>query len=246
MSGGEPAVRGLILDFGGVLTTSMRQNALAFERSEGLPPGAYLRALAVDPDCIDVYAALEVGRATQQDWNEVVGRTLGLDPTNLMRRALANLRLDPAMVDVVRRARARGVKTAILSNSFGLEPFDPYRELGVEAEFDALVLSEVEHVRKPSPEIYVHALATLGLAGEVCLFVDDTAVNLPPAAAVGMRVLHHVDPAATCRTLNRLLDGLASMEDADPPGATAHSRSMASGRRQVLPTVVNTAQSTDS
>ncbi|WP_432586821.1 HAD family phosphatase [Streptomyces sp. HD1123-B1] len=199
--------RGLIVDFGGVLTTRMKLNGQAFERSEGLAPGAYFHALEKHPDGVGIYADLEVGRATQEDWNRVIGGILGVDPTDLMRRALANLRPEPAIVAAAQRAREAGVKVAMLSNSFGLEPFNPYEALGMwEDEFDAVVLSERAGVRKPSPAIYQLALDALGLPGPECVFVDDHAHNLPPAEALGIRTLHHTtDPESTAAQLNALL-----------------------------------------
>lgn len=198
--------RGLILDFGGVLTTRMRLNGEAFERSEGLPPGAYFRALA-EPEGVAVYAALEIGEATQEDWNRVIGGILGIDPTDLMRRALANLRPEPQIVATAQRARAGGIKVAMLSNSFGIDPYNPYKALGMyEDFFDAVVLSELEGVRKPSPLIYRRALEALDLSGPECVFVDDHARNLPPAEALGIRTVHHTtDPAATAALLDSLL-----------------------------------------
>ena len=198
--------RGLILDFGGVLTTHMRLNGQAFERSEGLAPGAYFHALGEHPDGVRVYADLEVGKATQEEWNQVVGGILGIDPTDLMRRALANLRPEPAVIAAVERARAAGIKVAILSNSFGLSPYNPYKALGMDEGFDAMILSEAVGVRKPSPEIYQHTLDALGLAGHECVFVDDHAENLPPAEALGIRTIHHTaDPATTVGILDALL-----------------------------------------
>lgn len=199
--------RGLILDFGGVLTIRMRLNGQAFERSEGLVPGAYFHALNEHPDGVAIYKALEVGEATQEEWNRVIGGILGIDPTDLMRRALANLRLEPRMVEIARRARAAGIKVAMLSNSFGLTPFNPYEALGVwDGEWDAIVLSEQIGVRKPTPGIYLHALDQLQLPGSDCVFVDDHAENLPPAQALGIHTLHHTDAAATVAQLNALLD----------------------------------------
>nr|WP_308358222.1 HAD-IA family hydrolase [Streptomyces sp. NEAU-Y11] len=95
----------------------------------------------------------------------------------------------------------------MLSNSFGLEPFNPYEALGMwEDEFDAVVLSERAGVRKPSPAIYQLALDALGLTGAECVFVDDHAHNLPPAEALGIRTLHHTtDPESTAAQLNTLL-----------------------------------------
>lgn len=199
--------RGLILDFGGVLTIRMRLNGQAFERSEGLAPGAYFHALNEHPDGVAIYKALEVGEATQEEWNRVIGGILGIDPTDLMRRALANLRLEPRMVEIARRARAAGIKVAMLSNSFGLTPFNPYEALGMwDGEWDAIVLSEQIGVRKPTPGIYLHALDQLQLPGSDCVFVDDHAENLPPAQALGIHTLHHTDAAATVAQLNALLD----------------------------------------
>ncbi|ATL32274.1 HAD-superfamily hydrolase subfamily IA, variant 3 [Streptomyces formicae] len=197
--------RGLILDFGGVLTTRMRLNGEAFERSEGLTPGAYFHALEEHPDGVRVYADLEVGRATQEEWNHVIGGILGIDPTDLMRRALANLRPEPAIVAAAERARSAGIKVALLSNSFGLEPFNPYKQLGMYQDFDAVVLSEVERVRKPSAAIYQRTLAALDLTGPECVFVDDHAKNLPPAEALGITTIHHTDAAVTAARLDELL-----------------------------------------
>ena len=198
--------RGLILDFGGVLTTRMRLNGQAFEKSEGLTPGAYFAALNDNPEGVSIYADLEVGRASQEDWNRVIGKILGIDPTDLMRRALANLRPEAAIVNAAQRAREAGIKVAMLSNSFGLEPYNPYAELDMLDGFDAVILSEREQVRKPSPVIYQRTLDALGLKGPECVFVDDHAQNLPPAEALGIMAIHHTDPDATARQLDALLD----------------------------------------
>lgn len=208
--------RGLILDFGGVLTTQMRLNSKEFERSEGLQSGAYVAALDDHPDGIAVYAALEVGQATQDDWNRVIGGILAIDPTDLMRRALANLHPEPQIVAAAERARAAGIKLALLSNSFGLAPYNPYEDKGLWTDFfDAVIVSELEGVRKPSPLIYERALEALELPGSQCVYVDDVSANLPPAELLGIRTVHHsTDPAATAAFLDSLLDpGPASPGD---------------------------------
>ncbi|MCM2388780.1 HAD-IA family hydrolase [Streptomyces sp. CWNU-1] len=185
----------------------MRLNGEAFERSEGLRPGAYFHALNENEEGVAVYAALEVGEATQEDWNRVIGGILNIDSTDLMRRALANLHPEPQIVAAAQRAREAGIKVAMLSNSFGIEPYNPYADKGMWNDFfDAVVLSELEGVRKPSSLIYQRALEALGLPGSECVFVDDHADNLPPAEALGIRTVHHTtDPVATASFLNSLL-----------------------------------------
>lgn len=96
----------------------MKLNGQGFEKSEGLPPGAYFRALAEHREGVRVYSALEVGEASQEEWNHVIGEILGIDPTDLMRRALANLRPEPQIVAAAERARAAGIKIAMHRRSW--------------------------------------------------------------------------------------------------------------------------------
>src|SRR6266581_3024529 len=59
--------------------------------------------------------------------------------------------LEPAydVLRVVRLARAAGVRTAVLSNSLGREPHDPYARYRLPAFFDVIVLSAEVGLRKP-------------------------------------------------------------------------------------------------
>lgn len=49
-----------------------------------------------------------------------------------------------------------------------------------------LFLSYQIGVRKPHPDIYRHALDTLGVPGEECFFIDDLPENVETARAVGI------------------------------------------------------------
>ncbi|MEU0030211.1 HAD-IA family hydrolase [Streptomyces sp. NPDC006335] len=120
-----------------------------------------------------------------------------------MRRVLHRLRPEPAVLAAVRRARARGVRTAMLSNSFGLGPCNVYRDLDVLGLFDVVVLSELEGLRKPASDIYRRTCRRLGLTAEHLLFVDDHEVNLAPAEKPVMATLLHTDADATGRSPRR-------------------------------------------
>ncbi len=183
--------RGLILDFAGVLATGIPEAIRQWCVGEGLAPDAWHRALAVDPEGRERYLALEAGRLTQAEWNRLTARQLGLTGCeNLMGRAWADVRPADAVIAVARAAREAGLTVAMLSNSFGLDPYDPYEHVGVWELFDVAVLSEREGIAKPDPEIYRLTLERMGLSGEECVFVDDQAVNLPPAAALGITTVH--------------------------------------------------------
>ncbi|MET8224447.1 HAD-IA family hydrolase [Streptomyces sp. NPDC005301] len=201
-------LKGLVLDFGGVLTTPLLPAALAFEQREGLAEGTLLTGLYLNEEGIRLTERLERGTLTQIEWNEAAGRLLGIAPDNLMGRVFADLRPEPAVIAAAAEARRAGVKVAVLSNSVGLAPWNLYDGYELEDLYDAVVLSEEHGMRKPEPEIYELVLEQLGLRGEECVYVDDTAAYLPAAAELGFATLHAVDPPRTVATLSGLL-GLA-------------------------------------
>jgi epoxide hydrolase-like predicted phosphatase len=106
----------------------------------------------------------------------------------LLSRMLAGLiALDNDMVGLVRRARARGIRTALLSNSWG----DHYPEELWDGLFDIVVVSGRVGMRKPEPKIFRYACEKLRLAPVQCVMVDDLSQNVQGAVAVGMVAVHH-------------------------------------------------------
>jgi putative hydrolase of the HAD superfamily len=113
-----------------------------------------------------------------------------------------------AMIDAVRRVRAAGHRTALLTNNAReweatwrvLMPFD---EL-----FDVILDSSAVGLRKPDPAIYRLTCERLGLDPAECLFVDDLECNVAAARALGMEALLCSDgPATAVEVLRRMLDG---------------------------------------
>ncbi|MFE2068940.1 HAD family hydrolase [Streptomyces sp. NPDC059467] len=195
----------LIVDFGGVLTTSLDDAVRGFEIREGLPEGAVDRTWYRDPAMVELTHDLERGRATQLDWNRRLGRMLGIDGTGLLGRIFADSRLDEAMVSLVARARACGLRTGLLSNSMGLGPWNMYRGFDIDAAFDAALISERHGLRKPEPAVYELILKMLEVPGGECVFVDDNAANLPPAEALGMATVLHRSAERSTTRLEELL-----------------------------------------
>ncbi|MDJ0342792.1 HAD family phosphatase [Streptomyces sp. H10-C2] len=195
----------VIFDFGGVLTKPMDDTARCFAREVGLPDDAYRQAVAVHPTGRQLYAQLERGQISQEEWNTGIAALLGIDGTNLMGRALATLRPEESVVAAAAAIRATGLRTAILSNSMGLAPHNPYTPWALETCHDVVVLSEQHRLRKPEREIYELTLDLLGLPGSACIFVDDNSVNLVPARELGMTTIHAIDPASTVSQLRELI-----------------------------------------
>jgi len=87
----------------------------------------------------------------------------------------AGFRSEPVMHDVLRHARAAGIATALLSNSWGLD----YPREGWDELFDVVVISGEVGMRKPEPGIYLRAAADLGLPRSAASVVDDLTAERP-------------------------------------------------------------------
>jgi putative hydrolase of the HAD superfamily len=133
--------QGLILDFGGVVTTSLFDELSAFCAREGLAPGAFARALRDGGEGQRAFEAVEAGKIPQREYEVTIGRILGVSDSHLLIRALGGLQPRPAVLDLVSRARAAGVRAGCLSNSWGDGEFDPYDGWDLGALFDAVVIS---------------------------------------------------------------------------------------------------------
>ncbi|MGW5277331.1 HAD-IA family hydrolase [Streptomyces sp. NPDC004044] len=196
---------GLILDFGGVLTTPLLPAVLAFEQREGLAQGACITALYLDDEGARRTHDLERGAITQAEWNSAAAGSLGVTADNLMGRIFADLRPETAMIKAAAAARRAGVSVGILSNSVGLDPWNLYDGYNMDQLCDAVVISERHRMRKPDPAIFQLMLEMLGKPAEACVFVDDTEQYLAPAAELGLAGVHAKDPEETIAQLEALL-----------------------------------------
>jgi putative hydrolase of the HAD superfamily len=132
---------------------------------------------------------------------ELARRGSPVRPDGLLRRMLGGLaELEDDMLGLVRRARAAGVRTALLSNSWG----NDYPEQLWDGFFDILVISGRVGMRKPEPEIFRHTCDLLSLPPSSCVMVDDLARNVAGAVAVGMAGVLHASYEQTAGELEIL------------------------------------------
>jgi epoxide hydrolase-like predicted phosphatase len=207
-------LRAVVTDWGGVLTTPILTTVRAWIEADGIDWESY--AAVMRPWVSDAYQgdtrnpvhALERGECSNADFEVALAaqlRTIGGGPVvaeGLLRRMFAASMPVPAMYEMIRALRAAGFGTALLSNSWGC---DEYPRADFPGLFDTVVISGEVGMRKPEPEIFVHAAATLGLEPRDCVFIDDVEANVAAAIACGMVGVHHTDPAATARELEELL-----------------------------------------
>jgi putative hydrolase of the HAD superfamily len=194
--------RGLLLDFGGVLTTNIWESFDAFCRDEGLPEGSVRRAFRDEPEALADLRLLETGEISDSEFAARFGPRLGIEETDgLIGRMFGGLGPDHEMIDAVRRLRGTGVRTGLISNSWGTGIYQPRL---LDELFDAVVISGEVGLHKPQPEIFRLGAERLGVEPEACVFVDDLRENVAGAEAVGMTAILHRDPKATVAKLEEL------------------------------------------
>jgi epoxide hydrolase-like predicted phosphatase len=193
----------LLVDWGGVLTTNLFASFGAFCTDAGLAPDALVEAFRGDAAFRDVLIAFEEGKLDEVAFEQRFGGLLGVPHEGLIDRLFERVEPDVAMLDAVRAARAAGIRTGLVSNSWGTRRYD---RAMLEELFDGVVISGEVGIRKPAPEMYRLGAERAGAAPEACVYVDDLPFNLPPAADLGMATVHHVDTPATIAEVERLLD----------------------------------------
>ena len=200
---GEGERTGLLIDFGGVLTTSVWDSFADFCREKKLEEDAVKRLFREDPEALAELRGLETGQLSEDEFELRFAKRLGLgEASDLIDSMFRGMRPDESMVAAVRDARSSGIRTGLVSNSWSTSHYD--RDLLAEL-FDAVVISDELGMHKPQPEIYLLAADRLGLAAARCVFVDDLRENCAGAEAVGMTAILHRDPAETIARMEELL-----------------------------------------
>lgn len=110
-----------------------------------------------------------------------------------LRTRLMNLYLSlgafPEVPSVLRRLRATGLKTAILSNGSPHMLAAAVRNAGLVDLLDAVLSIEDVGVYKPHPKVYQLAVDRLGIGADAICFQSSNAWDAYAASAFGMRVV---------------------------------------------------------
>ena len=198
-----PSRQGLLVDFGGVLTTDVFASFQAFCEAEGLEPARVRDLFMGDETARQLLFDLEIGALTEEEFEPRFAAVLEIEEhAGLIDRLFGGMRPDERMLEAVRAAKRAGVRTGMVSNSWGRGRYD--RSLFPEL-FDGVVISGEIGLRKPDPRIYELGAEAIGLAPELCVFVDDLPGNLKPARELGMATVHHRDAEETVAQLEELL-----------------------------------------
>ncbi len=206
-------MRGLIVDWGGVLTSGLGESMSAWCEDDGIDYAAFRSVMwewlgpevgeearwnpvhALERGELEVphFEASLAARLRRRDGSE-------LPAEGLLDRMFARFEHAPDMAGLVHRANRAGLRTALLSNSWG----NSYPRDGWEEMFDTVVISGEVGMRKPEPGIYRLVLSRLGLGAGECVFVDDMRVNVLAAVTLGMVGIVHTGYEETAAELEAI------------------------------------------
>jgi epoxide hydrolase-like predicted phosphatase len=194
--------RGLLIDWGGVLTTDLFASFASFCEAEGLEAAKVRELFRGDEAARELLIDFECGRVDEPEFERRFAPMLGVSDEGLVDRMFAGSTPDGRMLGAVKAARDAGVRTGLISNSWGVHR---YPQQMMDELFDGVVISGLVGMRKPAPEIYAMGADAIGLPPRECVFVDDLGFNLKPAKELGMATLLHTASAQTVAQLEELL-----------------------------------------
>jgi FMN phosphatase YigB (HAD superfamily) len=195
-------IEAVIVDWGGVLIENPAWGLMHYcAGALGVPPDRYAQvhnALA---------GPFQEGRISEPDfWMGVCRRLscpLPVSPSLWGDAFRAVYRPRPEMLALVSSLKARGCKTALLSNTE--QPCVRYlHELRYDA-FDVCIFSCEEGVTKPARRIYDLALERLGVVPGKAVFVDDNALFVAGAREAGLHGIVYSDSLNLAQGLAELM-----------------------------------------
>ena len=194
------AIRAVISDFGGVLTTPLLGSFLAFQDETGISTEALGRAMQriAERDGQHPLFELERGRIAEADFLATLrgelAIELGHEPELHRFSEIYFQALDPnePMIELMRALRRRGYRMALLTNN--VREWEPLwrRMLPVDEIFEVVIDSAFVGLRKPEPAIFELTVERIGggIGAADCLFVDDVEDNAAAARELGMVTVH--------------------------------------------------------
>jgi HAD superfamily hydrolase (TIGR01509 family) len=125
----------------------------------------------------------------------------------LRRDALFPGQLLPGAAELLGRAHVAGIRTAIVSSNHRDRILEHLARAGAPADFDAIITADGDAARgKPSPALYLEALARLGVSARDAVAFEDSPNGVRSAKAAGLRVV---------AVPNWLTEGAVGLEAAD-------------------------------
>jgi len=138
------------------------------------------------------------GRRNSEILHEVFGISSASEMGHLIERKeeilhelLADSRITPmpGVVALLEATRRLGCRQAVASSSPRQNVLTVLRAAGLESYFDAVITAENVTEGKPSPQVFLVAARSLGVAPYDCVVVEDSVAGVQAAKAAGARCI---------------------------------------------------------
>ena len=182
--------RVIVFDYGEVISASQSEaDRAALVALSGLEPDEFWRLYDRYRDDLDQ------GVTLPHEYWTLVAQAAGADwgPARLQLLWAADVRswisVEPGTIELLAELHAGGTRVALLSNA-GFDFSDPFRHSPMARYFEAMFVSAELGLIKPDPEIYRVVAHRLGIELAQMVFVDNKAVNVDAAVALGVTGHH--------------------------------------------------------
>lgn len=196
---GAATPRGLLLDFGAVISVSLFERHRDTEETLGLPPHSLRWMGPLAPETDPLWQAMQRDEISERDYWRERARELGgavgepdwdvLAMLTRVRHTDPNAVVRPGMKRLIRQAHAAGMRVSILTNE--LELFygrEFLSRMDVLRDIDGIVDASQTHILKPDPRAYAMAIDMMQMPAQEILFVDDQFRNIAGAVKAGLQV----------------------------------------------------------
>ena len=194
-------LKGVILDFGGVISRTLFETHALTEVALGLPKSSLKWLGPFDSSSDSLWQSMQSDQISERDyWHErtkEVAELIGADwdhMSDFVKAARGSEPLEiirPEAIIAIEHWKSNNVKLAVLSNELDLFYGEKFRDkLPFLDFFDIIHDATYTKILKPDPRAYISCLNDLDLKPQECLFIDDQFRNIIGAQKVGLNTIH--------------------------------------------------------
>ncbi|MCE3289825.1 MAG: family hydrolase [Caulobacter sp.] len=192
------AIKAVIWDFGGVITSSPFEAFNRYEAEKGLPHNLFRTVNSTNPDS-NAWALFERNEIDAPGFDTMFleeSTALGHPVRGAEVLALLSGDIRPRVVAALKTCKQHFKVGCITNNvqtghgaGMSANTQKAAAVEGVMELFDAIIESSKAGIRKPDPRIYAMMCELLQVEPSQCVYLDDLGINCKPAAALGMTAI---------------------------------------------------------
>jgi len=125
--------------------------------------------------------------------------------SNLTEEAKAKKKVNVELVEIIKKLKSLGFKTAVISNYTSILR-QKIIEQDIHNAFDEIIISSEEGYQKPNPKLFEIAYKKLGVTASETVFIDDSPSSLKSAPELGYTPILFIDNKSLRESLSEILN----------------------------------------